>query len=150
MLTKNGGGDRKWRLSRVHCICTMHCVQCTLEKQCTANHVIKKCGLKIEQFRDSLLIWKVLIISNVLWSCLSLSKLKSISTYMELDGSIIAIPSLCDNYTMISQSTWMASDFLIIFLLFDCPNFRSPSDVIWYLIHWIWSKLSEMTGCLFD
>ena len=40
MLTKNGGGDRKRRLSRVHCICTMHCVQCTLEKQCTANHVI--------------------------------------------------------------------------------------------------------------
>ena len=37
---KNGGGDRKRRLSRVHCICTMHCVQCTLEKQCTANHVI--------------------------------------------------------------------------------------------------------------
>ena len=40
MLTKNGGGDHKRRLSRVHCICTMHCVQCTLEKQCTANHVI--------------------------------------------------------------------------------------------------------------
>ena len=37
---KNGGGDRKRGLSRVHCICTMHCVQCTLEKQCTANHVI--------------------------------------------------------------------------------------------------------------
>ena len=30
----------KWRLSRVHCICKMHCVKCTLEKQCTANHVI--------------------------------------------------------------------------------------------------------------
>ena len=33
-------GDRKRRLSRVHCICTMHCVQCTLGKQYTANHVI--------------------------------------------------------------------------------------------------------------
>ena len=41
MLTKNGGGDHKRRLSRVHYICTMHCVQCTLEKQCTAHHVIK-------------------------------------------------------------------------------------------------------------
>ena len=40
MLTKNGGGDHKWRLFRVHYICTMHCVQCTLEKQCIANHVI--------------------------------------------------------------------------------------------------------------
>ena len=40
MLTKNGGGDHKRRLSRVHYICTMHCVQCTLEKQCTAHHVI--------------------------------------------------------------------------------------------------------------
>ena len=42
MLTKNGGGDHKRRLSRVHYICTMHCVQCTLEKQCTAHHVIIK------------------------------------------------------------------------------------------------------------
>ena len=41
VLTKNGGGDHKRRLSRVHYICTMHCVQCTLEKQCTAHHVIK-------------------------------------------------------------------------------------------------------------
>ena len=40
VLTKNGGGDHKRRLSRVHYICTMHCVQCTLEKQCTAHHVI--------------------------------------------------------------------------------------------------------------
>ena len=40
MLTKNGGGDHKRRLSRVHYICTMHYVQCTLEKQCTAHHVI--------------------------------------------------------------------------------------------------------------
>ena len=40
MLSKNGGGDHKRRLSRVHYICTMHCVQCTLEKQCTAHHVI--------------------------------------------------------------------------------------------------------------
>ena len=40
MLNKNGGGDHKRRLSRVHYICTMHCVQCTLEKQCTAHHVI--------------------------------------------------------------------------------------------------------------
>ena len=42
VLTKNGGGDHKRRLSRVHYICTMHCVQCTLEKQCTAHHVIKR------------------------------------------------------------------------------------------------------------
>ena len=41
MFTKNGGGDHKRRLSRVHYICTMHCVQCTLETQCTAHHVIK-------------------------------------------------------------------------------------------------------------
>ena len=41
VLTKNGGGDHKRRLSGVHYICTMHCVQCTLEKQCTAHHVIK-------------------------------------------------------------------------------------------------------------
>ena len=41
MLTKHGGGDHKRRLSRVHYICTMHCVQCTLEKQCTAYHVIR-------------------------------------------------------------------------------------------------------------
>ena len=40
VLTKNGGDDHKRRLSRVHYICTMHCVQCTLEKQCTAHHVI--------------------------------------------------------------------------------------------------------------
>ena len=40
VLTKNGGGGHKRRLSRVHYICTMHCVQCTLEKQCTAHHVI--------------------------------------------------------------------------------------------------------------
>ena len=40
MLIKNGGGDHKRQLSRVHYICTMHCVQCTLEKQCTAHHVI--------------------------------------------------------------------------------------------------------------
>ena len=40
MLTKNGGGDHKRRLSRVHYNCKMHCVQCTLEKQCTAHHVI--------------------------------------------------------------------------------------------------------------
>ena len=40
MLTKNGGGDHKRRLSRVHYICTMHCVQCTLEKQSTAHHVL--------------------------------------------------------------------------------------------------------------
>ena len=33
-------GDRKGKLSRVHCICTIHCVQYTVEKQCTANHVI--------------------------------------------------------------------------------------------------------------
>ena len=39
-INENGGGDHKWRLSRVHYICTMHCVQCTLEKQCTAHHVI--------------------------------------------------------------------------------------------------------------
>ena len=39
--TKNGGGDHKRRLSRVHYICTMHCVQCTLEKQCTTYHIIK-------------------------------------------------------------------------------------------------------------
>ena len=39
-LIKNGGGDHKRQLSRVHYICTMHCVQCTLEKQCTAHHVI--------------------------------------------------------------------------------------------------------------
>ena len=36
-------GDRKRRLSRVHCFCTMHCVQCTLENQCTANHIIIVC-----------------------------------------------------------------------------------------------------------
>ena len=42
VLTKNGGGDHKRRLSRVHYICTMHCVQCTLEKQCTAHHVINE------------------------------------------------------------------------------------------------------------
>ena len=35
-----GGGDHKWRLSRVHYNCTLHCVQCTLEKQCSVNHVI--------------------------------------------------------------------------------------------------------------
>ena len=35
-----GGGNHKRRLSRVHYICTMHCVQCTLKKQCTAHHVI--------------------------------------------------------------------------------------------------------------
>ena len=40
VLTKKGGGDHQRRLSRVHYICTMHCVQCTLEKQCTAHHVI--------------------------------------------------------------------------------------------------------------
>ena len=40
MFTKNGGGDHKRRLSRLHYICTMHCVQCTLETQCTAHHVI--------------------------------------------------------------------------------------------------------------
>ena len=52
MLTKNGGGDRKRRLSRVHCICTMHCVQCTLGKQCTANYVIQ---IKIcAEYRDML------------------------------------------------------------------------------------------------
>ena len=33
--------DHKRRLSRVHYICTMHCVQCTMEKQCIAHHVIK-------------------------------------------------------------------------------------------------------------
>ena len=43
MLTKNGGGDHKRRFSWVHYICTMHCVQCTLEKQCTAHHVINEC-----------------------------------------------------------------------------------------------------------
>ena len=42
MLTNYGEGDHKWRLSRVHYICTMHRVQCTSRKQCTANHVIKQ------------------------------------------------------------------------------------------------------------
>ena len=60
MLTKNGGGDRKRRLSRVHCICTMHCVQCTLEKQCTANHVIKTFNL----FMDSELHFYFICVTN--------------------------------------------------------------------------------------
>ena len=43
VLTKYGGGDHKRRLSVQSALyCTMQCVQCTLEKQCTANHVIKK------------------------------------------------------------------------------------------------------------
>ena len=50
MLTKNGGGDHKRRLSRVHYICTMHCVQCTLEKQCTAHHVIIATLLIFQEF----------------------------------------------------------------------------------------------------
>ena len=67
MLIKNGGGDHKRQLSRVHYICTMHCVQCTLEKQCTAHHVIN-------QFSDSLpLILNIWKIFNCHW-CDFLSK----------------------------------------------------------------------------
>ena len=42
MFTKNGGGDHKWRLSRMHYIYLHNArLQCTLEKQGTVNHVIK-------------------------------------------------------------------------------------------------------------
>ena len=43
VLTKNDGGDHKRRLSRVHYICTMHCVQCTLEKlHCTPCYNVQQ------------------------------------------------------------------------------------------------------------
>ena len=64
VLTKNGGGDHKQRLSRMHYICTMHCVQRTLEKQCTANHVIM-----------------TVIVSLMLFEKITITCLCSLSTY---------------------------------------------------------------------
>ena len=59
MLTKNGGGDHKGRLSRVHYICTMHWVQCTLETQCTAHHVIIISKLFTEMHKYSLWVFNI-------------------------------------------------------------------------------------------
>ena len=94
MLTKNGGGDRKRRLSRVHCICTMHCVQCTLEKQCTANHVIKLISIQWCQMVSWNMTRTSVDVSSVS-SCGSFSENVHVTHENEFENYIFKITSSC-------------------------------------------------------
>ena len=124
MLTKNGGGDRKRRLSRVHCICTMHCVQCTLEKQCTANHVINTVN---GHYTDTLTHWTLGDLNSILNKYFSINSSHWCLRYFLWDRSQINVTR---------PDLWKVNiDFT--YPRFDpdlCCHMASPGHIEWP--HW--------------
>ena len=120
MLTKNGGGDHKRRLSRVHYICTMHCVQCTLEKQCTAHHVIIQGWLMWSNPEECDQYWSTDNFDNIYYKTLTIfleiyCACNVISSHLTL---IILSIALCETNKSPSFQWWRKYYFMLKYLTY--------------------------------